>query len=73
MPTSTSAAPQPGTKPCFGSFPRLLESLFLTPRRKSLFSKRCEDFFHSSIQLAGSWDQKGAHTARGAAGGVEGG
>lgn len=29
-------------------------------------------FFHSSIQLAGSWDQKGTHTARGAAGGVGG-
>lgn len=46
---------------------------FPCPQTKILFSKPCEDFFHSSIQLTGSWDQKGAHRARGAAGGVEGG
>lgn len=28
-----------------------------------------QGFFHSRFQLAGSWDQEGAHTARGAAGG----
>lgn len=48
-----SVALLPGEKPLLGSFPRSAESLFLTPRLKSVFSKPCEDLFHSSIARAG--------------------
>lgn len=39
---------------------------------KNLSFPSCVRVFSQSIQLAGSWGSKGARTARGAAGGVEG-
>jgi len=79
----------PGKKPLPGSFPPLVESLFLTPRLKSLFSEPREGSVPQQRPKPGwqqapeqqrvpaapgaDWGQKGTHTARGAAGGVEGG